>query len=223
MDGSTTFDPVSGQWSNLVLRPKAGTTQTVPNEWVGPNYDSTDKFANIVFYDSLKFKEKPANSGTFTFGDTFDTRWFVYCPSVVSDKNFMPLKDKGFKYDASSRWDASADPTCFSHNNFAFTMEIHRTFVYKSGMVFTFTGDDDVWVYINNHLRIDLGGAHTPQSNTLDLSTCGLDEGKTYPFDFFYCERCVPCSNIFITTNMLILSPPQAAKRSWKRDYGNLD
>ncbi len=228
--GSNIFDPVSGHWSNLKPRPNA-LGGNVSGEWVGPNYDSTHQFADIVVYDSLKFKERPLHSGTFVFGDTFDSRWFVACPDIpqCTDTNFMPLKDKGFRYDSPhSRFIYdTVDLPCFSHNNFAYTMEIHRSFTYQTGLTFVFVGDDDVWCYFNNKLLIDLGGMHSARGDTVLLDTiatkCGMAVGATYPFDFFYCERCVPGSHIHITTNLQIFTPPVVATRSWHRDYGTIN
>jgi fibro-slime domain-containing protein len=80
-------------------------------------------------------------------------------------------------------------------------------------------------VYINNQRVIDLGGSHTVDTQTvvLDNITPALVSGQEYWFDLFYCERDVNSSNIYISTNMLMFIPPQPLKRSWKRDYGNLD
>ena len=54
-------------------------------------------------------------------------------------------------------------------HNYHFTFEIHAEFTYEGGEVFTFTGDDDLFTFINDKLAIDLGGVHGPQSDTIDL------------------------------------------------------
>jgi len=88
------------------------------------------------------------------------------------------------------------------HHNYGFCMEIHSKFTYKRGQVFDFIGDDDVWVYINNELAIDLGGPHPPRSGTAYLDELGLTEDEEYPFDFFFCERHVEGSSLRFSTSI---------------------
>jgi fibro-slime domain-containing protein len=93
-----------------------------------------------------------------------------------------------------------------NNHNYHMTFELHLQFVYHMGQVFNFTGDDDVWVYINNKLAVDLGGVHLNASAPLNLDTLGLTEGTTYPLDFFWCERHVTASNFGLDTSLEIVS-----------------
>jgi fibro-slime domain-containing protein len=87
-------------------------------------------------------------------------------------------------------------------HNMNFCLESHASFIYKKGQRFSFRGDDDVWVFINEKLVIDLGGIHVPKSDSVNLDTLGLAEGKEYKWDFFYCER-QPCgSSLRIKTSI---------------------
>ena len=91
-------------------------------------------------------------------------------------------------------------------HDFHFTFELHMTFRYAGNESFEFVGDDDLWVFINKKLVIDLGGVHAPLSGTVDLparaAELGLEPGKEYPIDFFQAERMTSQSNFHVETSL---------------------
>lgn len=100
----------------------------------------------------------------------------------------------------------------FDNHNFHFCMEMHATFKYRGGEVFDFKGDDDVWVFINNRLALDLGGTQYDTTGQVNLDAQRVDLGiapdNYYNFDFFFCERQTKDSQMEITTSIDIIPPP---------------
>lgn len=91
-------------------------------------------------------------------------------------------------------------------HNFGFTTELRTAFEYRGGEVFTFRGDDDVFVFVNQKLAVDIGGIHNASSETLVLddkaAELGIEIGGVYDLVLFQAERNPGASNYRIETSL---------------------
>jgi fibro-slime domain-containing protein len=130
----------------------------------------------------------------------------VYANGDWTIPAFFPLDNRG--------WAAPPDgpeipflETCNqdqAKHNFSFTSEVRYWFEYQGGETLSFIGDDDVWVFVNGKLAVDLGGVHlaAPGSVTLDAttaSTFNLTKGKIYEIVVFQAERKIYRSSYKLT------------------------
>jgi len=91
-------------------------------------------------------------------------------------------------------------------HNYHFTLEAATEFRYVGGEIFRFIGDDDLWVFINRRLAIDLGGLHQTAEGEVELDTIadefGLELGELYPLHIFFAERHTVASNFVIESSI---------------------
>ncbi len=149
----------------------------------------------------------------------------------LPDKRFDPLGlsgagvDLGYGMSGDTYGDMVSDSTAdwaeyYDNTNYHLSLEGHAQFIYyeDDNLYFTFTGDDDVYLFINGIRVLDVGAAHSISKVKIRLNDvaalCGLTDGKAYDFDFFYMERHGTAANFGIETNIKIVDPAMVTNKT---------
>lgn len=114
---------------------------------------------------------------------------------VYENSSFLPLDGHQDAFGPTLSDGASVDVGCAANEvrsvhqecgslggasntrNFGFTTELRYFFQYSGGETLSFTGDDDVWVFVNGKLAVDIGAMHSAENGRVVLGDDGRVSG----------------------------------------------
>jgi fibro-slime domain-containing protein len=106
------------------------------------------------------------------------------------------------------RSDGVGTPVQGEMRNFYFTTEARYLFRYAGDATLSFHGDDDVWVFVNGKLALDLGAPHERLQGNVAITAAafGLEMGRTYEIAVFHADRHPRESNYQLTLSAFATS-----------------
>lgn len=199
------------------------------NQW----YRDTPGVNRVILGRYIRLTKTGPSSTTYVFNSSADPA--PNAPNINCATNVNPMRrcqDNGyggfFPINALGWGNYST-----TGRNYHFTSEVRYAFTYGGGEVLSFTGDDDVFVYVAGKKVLDIGGVHGAASASVTLSntmntvppssTFNLVPGQTYEIAVFQAERNTTESNYRLTLSgfnrVTSLCTPPPSPRIFVRDY----
>ena len=103
----------------------------------------------------------------------------------------------------TSRWTSEVSGKQNGGRNLHFCTESHANFRFRKGLKFSISGNDDIWVFVDNKLAIDIGGTHLAAPGYIDMDKFlpNAEIGKYYDIDIYTCNRRSTSSDLKINAN----------------------
>ncbi len=185
---------------------------------------------NMTHYGSVTLLQSATDDTTYAMNSDTDPPWLDLCGFFPLDDLTQPLVDQNSGVQVTYTDGAFPEQTCLAYeglgfgngwanHNYAFTTELRYWFQYQGNESLEFTGDDDVWVFINGTLAVAMPGTHNravgtavldasngtaliayPGHSALDTTVdLGLVPGNVYEVGVFQAERWCCGSNYMLT------------------------
>jgi fibro-slime domain-containing protein len=156
----------------------------------------------------------PASTGGITDSGTFG-HWFRDVPGVnLSSRHAITLErdvDGMYVYDSNAFY--PLDDRLFGNegdaHNFYFTYTLRASFEYDAcaDQFLEFEGNDDVWVFVDGKLAMDLGGIAALTEQVIDFDRFGLVDGEMVPVLLLYAHREGTSATFRLRTNVVFETP----------------
>jgi fibro-slime domain-containing protein len=207
----------------------------VTKKWIGHKYPEQYGPQTLSIY-CPPYNYKYANSQV----DTWGQNTFALCQSWLYYGGPRAVNSAGSEKSAAI-WAASENGTLgLQHlRNYGFTMMGYAQFKYRASNqvptpeVFEVAGDDDMWIFVDGVLVVDLGGTHEPAPGKVDISVLakynhgchvgeplatfsncsgasdatGWADDSWHHLHIFYADRQSDGSNIYIRSSLAEIAP----------------
>ncbi len=155
------------------------TGQTSFDQWY-----RDDEAVNRTIYSSLTLLQNATTKTTYSMNSDTDQPWLDMCGFFPVDDLTKPKTDPNTGNPVTYTENRNnVTLTCQAYHglgfgngwggganhNYMFTTELRYWFQYQGNESLKFTGDDDVWVFVNGTLAIDIGGVHNTSAGTVTL------------------------------------------------------